>query len=261
MQIWTKVLALGTLAVATAHTAQAQFVRNSPAGGALPAGVSEIGGIVTDLVGTNGARVVAQLAASTLFTGFSDTGTPVAFQGNPLTIGVQSGFGNLAALSAALGGGLQSAAFRVTLLDGDTRSGDFDFNENTFRVNGTDIQNFSTVQTVETSSTGTSPGNLGAGFGDDILNTGFFFTNNAGALTSIFTSLLGTGELRFALFDADPTDNFYDFTAGIDQAFINIGQGPVVIPTPGAVPEPSTYVMMATGLIAVVGIARRRRAA
>ena len=60
--------------------------------GALPTGITEVGGIVLDLVGANGARVVSQLAASSLFVGFFDDGYPVAYRGNPGTIGIQSGF-------------------------------------------------------------------------------------------------------------------------------------------------------------------------
>jgi hypothetical protein len=51
--------------------------RNSPAGGALPSSITIIGGIVLDLVGTNGQRVIAQLAASSLFQGTVTTAQQV----------------------------------------------------------------------------------------------------------------------------------------------------------------------------------------
>ncbi len=42
------------------------FTITSP-NGALPGGVTQVGGLVLDLKGTNGNRVVAQVAASSLF--------------------------------------------------------------------------------------------------------------------------------------------------------------------------------------------------
>ena len=256
---------IGTLAVvATAvcitSAAQAQ-VLNSPTGSALPAGVTPIGGIVADLIGLNGSRVVSQLAASALFQGFSDDGTPVAFRGNPLTIGIQTGFD--ASVLAALGGGFARVAFRVSLDDGDSSPGDFDFDANFFGVNGVEIGNFSAVPTVQTSSTGTVIGASGLGFTDSQLRTGFFFTDNAGLLSALFTALAGSNSLTYTLRDArNPGDNFYDFTQGIDGSLIDVGQGPVVTPNPGGtvVPEPSTMVLLATGLAAVAAIRRRRAA-
>ena len=61
--------ALGFFATAALATPATEI---SPTGGALPAGVTRVGGIVVDLRGTNGTRVVSQLAASTLYRGFSD---------------------------------------------------------------------------------------------------------------------------------------------------------------------------------------------
>ena len=257
-----RTLAVVATAVCTTSAAQAQ-VMNSPTGSALPAGVTPIGGIVADLIGLNGSRVVSQLAASSLYQGFSDDGTPVAFRGNPLTIGIQTGFD--ATVLAALGGGFSKAAFRVSLDDGDSSPGDFDFNANFFGVNGVEIGNFSSVSTVRTSSTGTVQGVPGLGFTNGQLRTGFFFTENAGLLSSLFSALIGSNSLRYTLRDAsNPTDNFYDVTQGIDGSLIDVGQGPVVTPNPGGpnttVPEPSTMVLLASGLAAVAAIRRRRAA-
>ena len=257
---WSRTLAAAL--VLTAASAQAQ-VMNSPAGGNLPAGVTPVGGIVADLIGLNGNRVVSQLAASALYVGFSNDGTPVAFRGNPLTIGIQSGF--TPAILGQLGGGLAEAAFRVSLYDGDTGPGDFDDNQNFFIVNGAEIQNFSAVSTLQTSPTGILTGGTGNplnGFEDSQLRTGFFFTNNAGFLTTIFDALVASNQLTFRLRDIDPTDNFFDFTQGIDGGLINVGQGPIVTPPPGqTVPEPATVVLVAGGLLGVAGVARRRQRA
>jgi hypothetical protein len=256
-----RILAVALAATAlVSSAAQAQPTTTSPAGGALPSGVTAVGGIVADLIGTNGNRVVSQLSASSLFRGFSHTGTPAGNRGNPLTIGVQSGFG--AATIAALGGGLQRAAFRITLYDGDTGENEFDFNDNFFQVNGVEVGSFSNVTTVETNSTGAvlNGGATFEGFLDETLSTGFFFVESGSLLGNIFSSLQSTGELRFLLRDVDPTDNEYDFTRGLAGSVIDVGQGPIVTPPPGnsVVPEPSTYVLMATGLLGVVGLARRR---
>ena len=241
---------------AAAPVAHGQFTYNSPTGSALPGGVSVIGGIVADLVGTNGNRVVAQRAASGLFRGSTDG------RGNPIAIGTQSGFTNT--ILGDLGGGIQRAAFRVTLFDGDNRSGNFDFNDNFLRVNGVRVGNFSAVQTVQTNSTGAlvGTGNLGNGFGGSGLYTGFFYTEDATVLGNIFTQLLATNNLLYEYDDLDPGDqNPLNFDQGIDATLIDVGQGPVVPPpSSNVVPEPSTYVLMASGLLGLAAVARRRRA-
>ncbi|MCU0892192.1 MAG: hypothetical protein MUE77_10710 [Sandarakinorhabdus sp.] len=150
------------------------FTRTSPSGGALPGGVTEVGGIVLDLKGANGVRVVSQLAASSLFSGFAN--------GNPQVIGTQTGF--TAATLSALGGGLQSASVRVTLFDGDTAPGDFDFNENTFFLDGINFGNWSAVATEQTDNTGLSSLGFGTGFGNNILSTGFFGNRSTISTTS-----------------------------------------------------------------------------
>ena len=70
-------------------------------------------------------------------------------------VGTQTGF--TPAIVSQLGGGLASAAFRITLFDGDSRSGNFDFNNNWLDINGSRIQNFSVVSTIETNGTGDDP--------------------------------------------------------------------------------------------------------
>jgi hypothetical protein len=224
-------LALGFLANAPAQAST--FTRTSlTSAGALPGAVSEVGGIVVDLVGSNGTRVVTQAAASSLFQGFAP--------GNPLTIGTQTGFSP--AVIAALGGGISQASVRLSLDDGDTAAGNFDFNDNTFLLNGISFGNFSSVQAQNTNSTGAAlaAGLSGGGFRNNLLDTGFFFSNNATTLSQLFTSLSG-GNIVFGLNDVDPRDNFYDFTQGIDSSLVNVGTGPVV--TPGTqVPEPFTII-------------------
>lgn len=251
--------AAAAVAVALPSTASAQLA--SP-NGALPSGVSVIGGIVADLIGTNGTRLVSQLSASSLYRGFSTTNeNPVAgtAAGNPLTIGTQTGFtaGNL----LLLGGGLSSASFRFTLYDGDTGAGNFDENDNTLLVNGATIGNWSSVSTSQTNSTGGTIGSATLGFLDDQLHTGWFTTTNLTALGTIWSALNTNLNLVFQLQDVDPTDNFFDFTQGINSSLINVGSGPVVQPPSTAVPEPASLALVIGGAMAMGAAARRRRKA
>jgi len=232
--------------------------RTSPTGGALPSGVTEIGGIVLDLKGANGTRIVAQLAASSLYRGFADApenGPPAgSAAGNPLLIGTQTGF--TAATIDALGGGLQSASVRFTLYDGDSAPGDFDSGlDNTLTVNGVDFGLWSAVSTQETSSDGLTAFSSTTGFGDNILSTGFFTSTDAIGLASLFSSLSG-GSVAYGLVDLDPFDNFYDFTQGLDGGLIDVGTGPIVTPD---VPEPASWAMMLVGFGAIGGALRARR--
>lgn len=246
---------LGSCAVFGAAQATT-FTRNSPAGGTLPSGVTEIGGVVVDLVGSNNNRIVSELPASDLFVGFCDGGTPSSYDGNPCTIGIQTGFGS--SVTDALGGGIAKMAVRFTLYDGDTGSGDFDDNDNTLLVNGFNFGNWSDVDAQQTDSTGTTStyGMSGGGFRDNLLDTGFFYSTDSTLLGNIFGSLVSDQQLTFQISDLDPYDNFYDFTQGIDGGLINVGQGPVVTP-PTGVPEPSELGLMALG-IGLIGLLSRR---
>jgi hypothetical protein len=219
-------------------------------------GASVIGGIVTELKGTNGASVVSQLSASSLHVGFAYESpfTPT----NPLTIGTQTGFD--ASILNALGGGLTSASFRFTLYDGDTATGNFDFNENTLLVNGISAGNWSAVTTNTTDSSGGLLAGNHLGFRNNELDTGWFHMTDGAELANLFASL-STASILFQLDDVDPNDNFFDFTQGIDASLINVGSGPVVVPpNPSAVPVPAALPLMASAL-GLFGIARRKKTA
>jgi hypothetical protein len=238
----TVCLALSGAAMAEAST----FTRTSPVGGVVPTGVTPVGGIVLDLIGTNDVRVTSQLAASQLFVGF--------FSGNPGTIGSQSGFG--ASVTSALGGGLKRAAIRITLADGDTAAGNFDFNDNSLLVNGLNFGNFSNVNAENTNGVGdsTALGFSGGGFRNNQLDTGWFSVLDAALLGSFYSSLLSTQQVVYQLNDADPGENFFDFTQGVDGSLINVGTGPVVQP-PTAIPTPA----LLPGLIGLGWSALRKR--
>jgi len=241
------VLALGITLPAAFAT---PLTVTSPTGGALPSGVSAVGGIVVDLTGTNGNRVVSQVAASTEFVGWPTVSN--------LVFGSQTGFNS--SVVSALGGGISAASFRVSLYDGDSAPGDFDYNDNTLLVNGIDFGNFSSVATNYTDGTGTTLYGSGTGFADNILDTGWFSSTDASKLASLYASL-SSGVIDFSLYDVDPGDQYFDFTQGLDSSVINVGSGPVVTPptTPGAAtPEPSTFIMLGTGLVGAAAQLRRR---
>jgi hypothetical protein len=241
--------AAAALAVSAAHAIPE--TRTSPTGGALPAAVTEVGGIVLDLTGVNGTRLVAQLAASTLFSGNMPS--------NPiLTIGTQTGF--LASSIADLGGAFSAVSVRVTLFDGDQAAGDFDFNDNFFRLDGVEIGNWSNVLTYQTNASGTTQiGAANLGFNNNQLRTGFFTSTDASFLSSLATNL-ADGSLVYSLRDADsPGDQFFDFTQGVDGGLINVGTPPVVVPPVNPIPEPETYALMGAGLAALGFVSRRRK--
>ncbi|HVM37014.1 MAG TPA: Ig-like domain-containing protein [Sphingomicrobium sp.] len=193
------------------------YTMTSPTvGGELPAGITAVGGIVLDLIGINGVRITAQLSAASLFSGFSSSSI--------LTIGTQTGF--TPAMLAALGGGLAEVAIRVTLYDGDTGPGEFDFNQNWLLLDGINVGSF-TRPTERT----TADGNFissGTGFGNNILSTGWWHITASSTLEAIYNAL-ADGSLAFQLQDSDPGDNFYDFTQGVSGGLVNVGQPPVVV--------------------------------
>lgn len=247
---------VGALVLSFTTYAQASpFTETSPtASGAVVAGVTDIGGIVVDLIGLNGNRVMSQLSASSLFVGFAGT--------NPFSIGSQSGFDS--SITGALGGGIAEAAFRFSLDDGDSAAGNFDqLQDNNLTVNGVQMGYWGETPTVHTDSSGTvlDGGLITNGFSNNQLDTGWFHSNNLASLGTLYSSIQSTETLNFELFDVDPFDNFFDFTQGIDGNLINVGSGPVVKPPGGvsAVPEPSIYALMLGGLGLVGFMASRRR--
>lgn len=203
--------------------------------GATPNSVSTVGGVVFDVIGLNGTRVISQLSANSLFEGF--------FTGTPGTIGVQSGWDS--SVWGALGGGIAEAAVRLTVYDGDTGAGEFDFNDDTLLVNSINFGNFSNVATQRTSADGTSLLGSATGFLNEELNTGWFYNNNATALIDLYDAIVSTSAVSFQLADTDPTDNYFDFKQGVDSGLINVGSGPQVTPS---IPEPATLAIFALGL-------------
>ncbi|HIK41718.1 MAG TPA: hypothetical protein IGS51_14305, partial [Thermoleptolyngbya sp. M55_K2018_002] len=202
----------------------------SPAGGALPSGVTIIGGIVLDLIGTNGQRVVAQLAASELYEGTVTTSQQL--------IGTQTGL--TPTFTNTLGGGLSRVAVRITLFDGDNAPAppqdDFDFNQNFLLLNGFEIGNWSDVATITTNGLGTpvSSPRPDIGFANEELDTGWFLTQDPTFLTNFYNSLISTQTVTYTFVDNTPAENFLNFKQGLDGSLIGGGGGgPIIDPGGG----------------------------
>lgn len=207
-------------------------------GGALPDGVTAVGGIVLDLVGLNGVRVVVQVSADSLFNGvFSPA------DGNPSLIGVLGGLSPQ--VLAQLGGGLSQMAVRLTVHDADASVGDVDYNDNFLTLNGIQIGNLSTPQTHATNEAGVLLG-VATGFQNSALSTGWFFVTDTAILAEVFASLQSGAQASFGLFDRDPYDNGYDFSQGIDGSYFEIT-------TPNQAPDAinDSYVISRNGLLTV----------
>ncbi|MBW4591465.1 MAG: PEP-CTERM sorting domain-containing protein [Brasilonema angustatum HA4187-MV1] len=254
MKPFIRVLTLGSttvlgLSVVAGSAHATTFTLTSPtSGGTLGNGFTPVGGIVLDLIGQNNTRVTSQLAANQLYIGYANN--------NPLTIGTQTGFNS--SVISALGGGIKEAAIRFSLYDGDSASGDFDFNDNTLQVNGLNFGNWSSVNAENTDDQGNaaSGGLSSGGFRNETLDTGWFYSNNATLLTNLYNSFVNTQKVVYQVQDIDPYDNYYDFTQGVSSNFTNVGQGPAVQPS-NPVPEPITILgSLAAGSF---GVALRRK--
>jgi Ca2+-binding RTX toxin-like protein len=181
-------------------------MKSPTVGGDLPSDITAVGGIVLDLIGVNGVRVVVQLAANQLFEGqFS----PNANVGQ---IGVMGGLSPQ--VLAQLGGGLAQAAVRMTVDDADTAFGDSDYNQNFLMLNDVEIGNLSSQRTEATNAAGV-PSGTATGFQNGGLSTGWFLVTE-NQLTKLFTSLSNNREANFGLRDTTPGDNGYSFKKGID---------------------------------------------
>jgi len=196
-----------------------QYFITSPAGGAIPTAATPIGGIVLDLVGKNGVRLFSEVSASSLFKGYN-------FSDKSLTVGTLTGVDR-----DLLGGGLQSAAVRLTLYDGDSAKGDFDCKDLSLSLDGARLGSLSDLLTYSHDSKGGNV-SVGDGFANEKTATGWISVASAD-LSKLFDKLQTdpTKSSIFEVISKDGDTQYYDFTAGIDASFSNVVVAPNAAPT------------------------------
>ena len=177
----------------------------------LPSAYPEAGGVAIVMVGVNG-NVYYQFSDPVgAFVGYQNTGTPAAFRGNPFTINNPITLDcGIRTCSQYFGGSIAQIYIRFSAYDGDTASGNFDFNRISLRMNGFDVGNWSTIPTQTTNTSGTTALGSQTGFGNNTFDTGWFSSTSSALLSNI----LSTGRTTTQVFDSTPNDNFWDFTRG-----------------------------------------------
>ena len=177
----------------------------------LPSAYPAAGGVAIVMIGANGNAYYQFSNPTGAFQGYSNSGNPAAFQGNPFTINnpiaLNCGY---SACTDYFGGSIASVYIRFTASDGDTHAAGFDFNDITLRLNGFDVANWSTIATETTNTAGTTSLGFQTGFGNNTFDTGWFTSTNPALLSNILT----TGRTTPQVFDRDPGDNYWDFRIG-----------------------------------------------
>ena len=188
--------------------------------GAIPNTYPPVGGTMFVLIGSNGNIYYQFVNPSTQFEGFQNTGTPVAFQGNPFQLGpTQTLNCGPTACIDYFGGAIVEGYARLTARDGDTCTGNFDQNDISFEINGIFVTNLTGLpaNSVERTS---FDGTTSIGFEDCFrdqptteTSTGWFDLTSVGGLLN---NILTTGSTTPFIRDVDPDDNFWAFRDGND---------------------------------------------
>ncbi len=188
--------------------------------GAIPNTYPPVGGTMFVLIGQNGNIYYQFVNPSTQFEGFQNTGTPVAFRGNPFQLGpAQTLNCGPTACIDYFGGSIVEGYARLTARDGDSCVGNFDENDLTFEINGIPVTNFSGLPANSVERTSFN-GITSLGFENCFRNQGtietstgwFDLTGVAGLLNNILT----TGSTTPFVRDVDPDDNQWFFRDGND---------------------------------------------
>ncbi|MCF6320797.1 MAG: hypothetical protein L3J32_03405, partial [Rhizobiaceae bacterium] len=185
--------------------------------GAIPNTYPVVGGTMIVLIGQNGNIYYQFVNPSTQFQGFQNTGTPVAFQGNPFQLGPTQNLNcGPTPCSTYFGGSIVEGYVRLTARDGDACAGNFDFNDVSFELNGFNVASFTGPLTERTNMAGTTS----IGFENCFRNQGASETSTAwfdiSANTALLNNILTVGSTTPAVFDNDPNDNFWFFRDGND---------------------------------------------
>lgn len=212
-RVFRRILGAAAVAFAIPMAANATpFTSTVPATGvALPAEYPEAGGAAIVLTGANGNIYYQFSDPDGAFIGFQYRGQPARFRGNPFTINdpltLDCGFRSC---SDYFGGSIARVDIRFSAYDGDTQPGGFDENDISLRLNGFDVGSWSGIQTEITNTDGTQSFGFATGFGNRTFDTAWFSSTNSALLANILT----TGQTSTQVFDADPDDNYWDFTRG-----------------------------------------------
>jgi hypothetical protein len=133
--------------------------------------------------------------------------------------------------------GIGSVAITLSLNDGDSAVGEFDFNNFVLELDGIDtgvaLNGFSSGLLVTLTLTGIPPANA----------------------ASILTALQADGILVGTFRDTDPFDQFLEPIPTGTQTALQIS-GP---PTPGSVPEPASLTLLGVGIVALAFGGKRRK--
>jgi large repetitive protein len=215
------VLALLVFLLSAVNVAATTFTMSVPNTSlTLPSTYPQAGGVAIVLEGVNGNVYYQFVNPSTMFVGYQNTGTPVAWQGNPFQIGpaMVLNCGPVVSCSSYLGGSITRMTVRFTAYDGDNQSGQFDFNNLNLQINGSNFGasngNWSVVSTQNTSLDGVTLISSNTGYGNNTFDTGWFQSTNA----AILSNVLSTGTITARVLDSDPNDNFWDFARGNDAS-------------------------------------------
>jgi hypothetical protein len=200
---------------------------------------------------------------------FNPAAAPSVGAGNVLTPGYTLTFANDPVLLSAFGGNLSGATYQVLAEKGG-------FSYAYLTTTSADLATVSTSTTSQVSNfrAGADPylaavnlegthatGLNGSSFTidpNDAANVGKILQTNWGGKTPIFDTSAAVGSpLDFYLLSRPASGSFVNVSPFTDATW-NLNANGVLTYSVAAVPEPSSWVLLAAGLVAVAGIARRR---
>lgn len=186
-------------------SSHASLLLSSPTGaGSLDSSIPDFGGAVIDIVWDTGERFSTFLGTEYLLkreTVITDVNTGLA------SAEIGSYFFGSDFFNSSFINGINKLAIRLSLYDGDNATiggvdsidGQFQANENFFVVNGANLGNFSTVETVTFTQKGQeiidTPDGM-TGFLGSYTGVGWFYTDNVSVLDTVFQGIINTGVLQ-----------------------------------------------------------------